>query len=138
MERLLEFMVNHWELTTAFAVLLTLLFVTDRKKAGASISPQQLTLLLNKEEGVVLDVREKKDFSEGRIKGSIHIPFASLKDRTSELEKYKEKTLIIVDKMGQHSGMAGKTLRTAGFNNIARLSGGIAEWKSANLPVVKK
>lgn len=138
MDRLFEFLINHWELSSAFAVLLVLLFLTDRKKSGTLLSPQQLTMMLNKDEGVVVDIREQKEFSEGRIKGAIHIPFNSLKDRMTELEKYKDKHIILVDKMGQHSGMAGKTLRAGGFSQIARLSGGITEWKNATLPLVKK
>ncbi len=138
MERFFEFAVNHWILSSTFVALLVALYLLEKMRSGRAISPQQATLLLNKEEAVIVDIREKKDFSEGRIKGAIHIPFASLKDRTSELDKYKEKQLVIVDKMGQHSGMAGKLLKAAGFENVCRMSGGIAEWKSSSLPLVKK
>lgn len=138
MERFFEFAVNHWILSSTFVALLVALYLLEKLRSGRAISPQQATLLLNKEEAVIVDIREKKDFSEGRIKGAIHIPFASLKDRTSELDKYKEKQLVIVDKMGQHSGMAGKQLKAAGFENVCRMSGGIAEWKNSSLPLVKK
>ncbi len=138
MERFFEFAVNHWILSSTFVALLVALYLLEKMRSGRAISPQQATLLLNKEEAVIVDIREKKDFSEGRIKGAIHIPFASLKDRTSELDKYKEKQLVIVDKMGQHSGMAGKLLKAAGFENVCRMSGCIAEWKNSSLPLVKK
>ncbi|WP_250654946.1 rhodanese-like domain-containing protein [Alkalimarinus coralli] len=138
MERLFEFAINHWILASSFVGLLVVLFLLEKHRSGRSLSPQQATLLLNKDEAVIVDIREKKEFSEGRIKGSLHIPFASLKDRTSELEKYKDKQLVIVDKAGQHSGMAGKTLKAAGFENICRMTGGISEWKNSSLPLVKK
>lgn len=138
MERLFEFAINHWILASSFVGLLVALFLLEKHRSGRSLSPQQATLLLNKDEAVIVDIREKKEFSEGRIKGSLHIPFASLKDRTSELEKYKDKQLVIVDKAGQHSGMAGKTLKAAGFENICRMTGGISEWKNSSLPLVKK
>lgn len=138
MDRLFEFAGNHIELVGAFFGLLFLLWWTERSKSGQSLSPMQATQLLNNEDAVVLDVREKKDFNEGRITGSIHIPFASLKTRIDELAKYKQKQIIIADKMGQHSGTAGKLLRAEGFENIARLSGGISEWKGSNMPLVKK
>lgn len=138
MERLFEFVINHWILSSSFAGLLVALFLLEKHRSGRSVSPQQATLLLNKDEAVILDIRDKKDFSEGRITGSVHIPFASLKDRTSDLEKYKDKQLVIVDKAGQHSGMAGKTLKAAGFENVCRMTGGISEWKNSSLPLVKK
>jgi len=138
MERFLEFAMEHWILASTFAGLLIALFLLEKHRSGRSVSPQQATLLLNRDEAVIIDVREKKDFNDGRIKGSIHIPLASLKDRISELEKYKEKQLVLVDKAGQHSGMAGKQLKAAGFENICRMSGGIAEWTNSSLPLVKK
>ncbi len=138
MDRFLEFVMVHWILASTFAGLLVALFLLEKHRSGRSVSPQQATLLLNRDEAVIIDVREKKDFNDGRIKGSVHIPLASLKDRISELEKHKEKQLVVVDKAGQHSGMAGKQLKAAGFENICRMSGGIAEWKNSSLPLVKK
>ncbi|KZX73703.1 sulfurtransferase [Oleiphilus sp. HI0009] len=138
MDRLFEFIGNHWELVSIFFGLLFALWWTEKAKAGQSLSPLAVTQLLIKDEAVIVDVRDKKDFNEGRITGSIHVPFTSFKDRTSELETYKDKQIIIADKMGQHSGAAGKLLRAAGFENVARLQGGIAEWKASNMPLVKK
>jgi len=138
MDRVLEFVTNHIELSGLFVVLLAALWYTEKSKSGKSVSPQEATRLLNSDEGVIVDVRDKKDFAEGRITGAIHIPYGSLKDRVSELEKYKEKQIILVDKMGQHSGMAGKTLMAEGFMNVCRMSGGISEWKNSNMPLVRK
>jgi rhodanese-related sulfurtransferase len=138
MEKFLEFVITHWVLASTFAGLLVALFLLEKHRSGRSVSPQQATLLINREEAVIIDVRDKKDYNDGRIKGSIHIPLASLKDRINELDKHKEKQLVIVDKAGQHSGMAGKQLKAAGFENISRMGGGIAEWKNSSLPLVKK
>ncbi|PIE43532.1 MAG: sulfurtransferase [Gammaproteobacteria bacterium] len=138
MERIIEFATNHWMLVSTFFGLLIALFLVDRRKAGASISPQQVVLLMNREEGVIVDIREKKDYSEGRIKGCIHIPLTSLKERHDELKKHESRTFILVDKMGQHSGAAAKTLKDLGYSNIVRMAGGIAEWRGQNLPLIKK
>ncbi len=138
MDRLIEFVGNHLELSGLFVFLLGLLWFTEKSRSGRSVSPQELTRMINSDEAVIVDIRDKKDYSEGRITGSLHIPFASLKDRMSELDKHKEKHIVLVDKMGQHSGMAGKTLQASGFENVCRLSGGISEWKNSNMPLVKK
>ena len=137
MDRLFEFIGNHVELSFAFVALLFALWYTERSRSGRVVSPQEATLILNKDEGVIVDLRDKKDFNEGKITGAIHIPFGSLKERSVELEKYKEKQIILVDKMGQHTGMAGKTLQEAGFENVCRMSGGIAEWKNSNMPLIR-
>lgn len=138
MDRLFEFVGNHIELSGLFVGLLFALWYTEKSKSGRAVSPQEATLLLNKEQAVIVDLRDKKDFTEGKITGSIHIPFATLKERSTELEKYKDKQIVLVDKMGQHVGMAGKTLQAEGFENVCRMTGGIAEWKNSNMPLVKK
>lgn len=138
MDRFLEFVGNHLELSGLFVFFLAALWFTEKSRAGRSVSPHEATRMLNADEAVIIDVREKKDFNEGWITGAMHIPFASLKERSAELEKHKDKQIIIVDKMGQHSGMAGKTLKAEGFENVCRLQGGIAEWKNSNMPLVRK
>lgn len=138
MDRLFEFVGNHIELSAAFVFLLFALFYTERSRAGRVVSPQEATLMINRGEAIFLDVREKKDLSDGKIVDSVHIPFGSLKERATELDKYKEKTIILVDKMGQHTGMAGKQLKLEGFDNVCRMSGGIAEWKNSNMPLIHK
>ncbi|OZG71853.1 sulfurtransferase [Hahella sp. CCB-MM4] len=138
MEKFLFFAMDHWILSSLFVALLVALLLTERKRGGKAVTPQQAVMLLNKEQAVVVDVRDKKETSEGVIRGSILIPFSSLKDRASELEKHKEKIIIVADKMGQHSSMAVRTLSGAGFSNVQRLSGGVVEWKNANLPLAKK
>jgi len=138
MDQFIEFVVNHWILATLFVVLLATLLLTESRKAGKSLSSQELVMLLNKDQAVVLDLRDKKEFGEGHITGSLNIPFANLKDRAVELQKYKDKQIVLVDKMGQHTGMAGKILRAAGYQDIRRLSGGVSEWRNANMPLVKR
>lgn len=138
MDRLFEFAGNHWELVSVFFALLAALWWTEKAKSGQSLSPMAVTQLMNKGEAVILDVRDKKEFNEGRITGSIHIPFTALKTRIAELSNHKDKQIVVVDKMGQHSGTAGKLLKAEGYENVARLSGGITEWRSSHMPLVRK
>lgn len=137
MDHLLQFVLNHPELVIPFLVLLTLLIMLESRRGGKTVSSQQLTNLVNKEEAVVVDVRDSKEFREGHITESRNIPFSSLKENLTQLDKYKEKPVILVCKMGQHAGAAGKILSTSGFKDVRRLSGGITTWKSDGLPLVK-
>jgi len=84
----------------------------------------------------VLDVRPDKDFAAGHITGSVNIPYAALANRLPELEKHKDKTLIVVDAAGQHAGTVCRTLHQAGYK-VGRLSGGIGGWRADSLPVVR-
>ncbi|MCK7544261.1 rhodanese-like domain-containing protein [Marinobacter bryozoorum] len=138
MERLLEFVVNHYILVSIFAALLLALFFLESRRGGKKVSAQQAVNLINRDEAVVVDIRDRKEFNEGRITGSIHIPLNAIKDRAGELKKHQDKTVIVVDKMGQHAAMAVKQLNAEGYDNVVRLSGGIGDWKASSLPLVKK
>ncbi|KPY53650.1 rhodanese-like domain-containing protein [Pseudomonas syringae] len=133
---LLEFATNHYLITSAFVILLGLLIAYELSKGGASLSTRELTALVNSDQGVVIDVRSKKDFTAGHIVGSLNFPQDKVLTRTAELQKYKDKTLIIVDAMGQHAGTTARELLKSGFK-AAKLSGGISSWRGDNLPLVK-
>ncbi len=133
---LIEFATNHYVLTGCFVFLLVLLIVTELRKGGKSLTCRELTALVNSEQGLVLDVRNNKDFASGHIVGALNIPFDKLASRMAELDKHKAKTLIVVDAMGQHAGSVARDLQKAGFT-AAKLGGGIASWRGDNLPVVK-
>ncbi|MBP1146117.1 rhodanese-related sulfurtransferase [Pseudomonas sp. PvP027] len=133
---LLEFATNHYLITGAFVILLGLLIAYEMSKGGASLSTRELTALVNSDQGVIIDVRSKKDYTAGHIVGSLNFPQDKVLTRTAELEKYKDKTLIIVDAMGQHAGTTARELLKSGFK-AAKLSGGISSWRGDNLPLVK-
>jgi len=134
MEQFLEFAVNHWVLTTLFLVLLAGLILTESKRGGEAVEINEATRLINREGAAILDLRSEAEYKAGHIVGALNIPFTRLKDNLQDLEKYKSNPIILVCKMGQHSGSAGKLLRQAGFE-VRRLSGGMSQWESANLPL---
>ena len=125
--RLIEFATNHYLLVAALLVLLVLLLLHELRKGGKSLSTRELTALVNADQAVVLDIRPAKEFASGHIVDALNIPADKLNSRMTELEKYKGKTIILVDAMGQHSGTWGGVLKKAGFN-AAKLSGGIGAW----------
>jgi len=137
MQQLFEFVANHPFLIGTFALLLALFVRNETRRGGQGVSPQQLVNLVNKDGAVVVDVREPKEFAAGHIVAAVNIPHGTLPSRVSEIEKFKDKPVALVCKMGQHAGAAGTVLRKAGFQNVMRLSGGMIEWRNQNLPVVK-
>ncbi len=134
--QLIEFVSNHYVLSTLLVVLLILFAFNELNKGGRSLSNRELTSLVNSDQGLVLDIRAKKDFDAGHIVGAVHIPYEKLSTRMVELEKHKDKTLIVVCAMGQTAGPACAQLKKAGFT-VAKLAGGMGSWRGDNLPVVK-
>ncbi len=133
---LIEFAINHYVLSGSFVVLLALLLAHELRRSGRAISTRELTSLVNGGQAVVLDVRANKDFSGGHIVDALNIPYEKLSGRITELDKHKDKAIIVVDAMGQHAGTVCRDLKKAGFNAI-KLSGGIGSWRGDNLPLVK-
>ena len=137
MEELFTFISNHPILVGTFVVLLVLFIRNEMNRGGAVVGVQELVQLVNNENALVVDVRDKAEFDQGHIVDAINIPFANIETRADEINKHKDRPIVIACKMGQHSGAAGTALRKKGFENVSRLRGGIAEWRSQNLPVVK-
>ena len=137
MEAFFTFIGAHPLLEGAFLVLLGLFIRNESGRAGATITTQELVRLVNVQNALVLDVRDKAEFAEGHIVDAVNIPYASLEEKWSELSKHKERPIIVACKMGQHSGTAGTLLKKNGFANVSRLMGGYSEWRAQNLPVVK-
>lgn len=136
-EQIFSFIGNHYILVSIFVFLLVAFIINEGKQGGAAISTGNLVNLVNREEAVIVDIRDNKDFGAGHIAGAINIPFASIDSRVGELEPYREKPIVLVCKMGQHAGAAGRKLKAQGFLDVRRLSGGMAEWGASSLPVVK-
>ena len=136
-DQIFEFIGNHLILVSVFVFLLVAFVINEGKQGGSAISPMNLVTLVNKEGAVIVDIRDSKDFSAGHIAGATNMPYATFDSRIGELESFKDKPVVLVCKMGQHSGAIGRKLRAANFENVRRLSGGMAEWSASNLPVVK-
>lgn len=132
----LVFLSEQWLLVSVLCVLIYVYAWREKAKSGTGLSVHQLTLQLNQGESVLIDIRDSAEFKLGHIVDAINIPHNKLAQRVEEFAKYQDKTIILVDKLGQHVGNAGRLLRSKGYQ-VARLEGGIAEWQGLNLPLIK-
>ncbi|HWK53324.1 MAG TPA: rhodanese-like domain-containing protein [Hyphomicrobiales bacterium] len=137
MDRFLNFLVDHWVLSGLWLALFAALLFYVNAKSGKSVSPQQATLLINRANGFVLDVREHKDFEKGHIVGAVNIPLAKLDARAVELDKNKDQPIIVVCQVGHQSTDAVKLLQARGFAHVSKMAGGMTEWYTQSLPVVR-
>lgn len=132
----IQFLIQEWMLTSLLAVLVIAYTLRERVKSGVPVSNNELTALVNSDKAIILDIRPSAEFKAGHLVDAVNIPYERINADLATLEKYKTKTIIIVDKIGQYAGTAGLQLAKEGFD-VRRLSGGISEWQNQNLPLVK-
>jgi len=139
--RILEFIGNHPVLILAFAGTLGALVASEigRRLSGMkAVDAVQATQLSNRENALFLDIREDSEYRDGHIPESIHIPIRQLPERIAELNRHKDCPVIAYCRSGSRSNGAGRVLKKHGFENVYNLSGGIAAWQKASLPLSKK
>ena len=139
--RIIEFIGNHPLLILAFEGTLGALLASEisRRLSGLkAVDPVQATQLSNRENAIFLDIRDDGEYGGGHIPEAIHIPIRQLPDRIAELNKHKDCPVIAYCRSGNRSNGAGSVLKKHGFENVYNLSGGIAAWQKASLPVSTK
>ncbi len=141
MEKVLLFASEQWLLITALVAALWLLAWLEQRRAGTALTSNSLTSLVNSEQAVVVDLREKAEFDAGHIVDAINIPFSKWQSQQgggeTELGKYRARPIVLVCKMGQQSSHVARKLKAEDYAGIYRLSGGLSEWQSAQMPLVK-
>ncbi|MBI2959821.1 MAG: rhodanese-like domain-containing protein [Betaproteobacteria bacterium] len=108
-----------------------------RGTAGPSVSPLEATQLINRQDALVLDIRSAEEFQKGHILNARNVPAAQLEPRLADLEKFRQKPVIVACESGSRSGSAAALLRKHGFAQAASLAGGVGAWQQAGLPMEK-
>lgn len=124
-------------ISAAISALMLMWPLISRKNVG-EIDTMVAIQLINYKDALVLDVRDDSEYAEGHLPNSTHIPTEKMEDRWHEIEKYKEKPIVVIYKSGVRSGHAGNVLFKNGFKQVFNLMGGIDTWRRANLPIVKR
>lgn len=141
MEQLIAFASSNGMLSAVWVALVVMILVTTiRMKMSPikQISTQDLTLLMNREEGVALDIRKEKEFKAGHILDAINLPSEKIsKNGLTSLEKHKDKPIIVVCAAGMSAVQIANDLFKGGFTHVSVLKGGMNSWTSAGLPVAK-
>lgn len=109
-----------------------------RSVAGVTrLSVTEAVMLINRKAGLVLDVREADEFKAGHLQGARHIPLPVLETRISELQKFKDKPVLVVCARGNRANSAAKLLKSQGFSALNVLQGGMHAWQDAKMPISK-
>ncbi len=108
-----------------------------RGAGGPYVNTIEATQLINREDALVIDVRDAAEYAKGHILGARNIPAAQLDARAVDLEKHKSKPIILNCENGSRAGGVLSVLKAKGFDRVVNLSGGFAGWQQAGLPVEK-
>ena len=86
---------------------------------------------------VILDVRTPGEFAEGYIEGAQNIDFQSGNFENEIAVLDKNATYAVYCRSGNRSGQAAKIMHDAGFHNVYNLDGGVIDWTSEGMMLVK-
>jgi len=140
MQQLIEFSTNNLLLAGALLLILGLIAFTELKRlnrAFKDVPPAEAVRLINREDALMVDIRESNEMSKNKIAGAKHIPLSSLKQRVGELDKFREKAVIAYCRSGARSAQACDLLSKSQFGQVYNLKGGILAWESEGLPTAK-
>lgn len=107
-------------------------------RAGSEVSAFEAVQLINQKDAVVIDVRDVGEYEAGHVTGARHVPERQLVERIGELEKFKDRPLLLICRTGMRSGAAVRILRRMGFASAVNLRGGLGAWEQAGMPLQKK
>ena len=82
--------------------------------------------ITNKEDFILLDVRNIQEVLFSKIEGSVHIPMNEIQNRLDELDLNKE--IIVQCKSGKRSAKVCEYLMMKNYTKVKNLSGGIIAW----------
>ena len=108
---------------------------TDETASSILINGDEMENYINDQEVQILDVRNETEFKAGHIEGAKHIFVGFIQDRIKELDPNKKVALHC--QAGDRSAIAQSLLEKAGFKLVENYSGGMADWKKNQKPLVK-
>lgn len=132
MQQFLEFVTNHWMMWTSLVIVLMLIIKeeTQGSQSGASVSPANAVNLINHQDAVVIDLRDKDTFKQGHIINAVNKSFEAL----IKQKDYQKKSLLLVGSNDQQCLKHLSQLKQEGFENVYSLQGGMKAWNEAELP----
>ncbi len=140
LHKLPEFIGNHLALAALFLVLLLAIIVMEILtlfRKYKELTPAGLTLLINRESPLMVDLSAYADFEKAHVPGSRHVAMSQFDPEQKDLAKAKDLPVVLIDKDGRNTGKAAQRLVKAGFSKVFTLGGGVLAWQQAQLPVAK-
>ena len=100
---------------------------------AVNVDPAAVEELYQRDDVIILDVREDHEYAAGHIPGATLVPLGQIPNRLEEIPT--DKTVIAVCRSGNRSGQATKFLRQQGFENVHNMTGGMNAWSQAGYEI---
>lgn len=133
----MKFLIDNWFLVASALISGgMLLWPLIQRGAAGGINTTEAVTLINRQKGVLIDVREPAEYAAGHAGGARSVPLSKL-DGAADLPKNKSLPLVVLCATGARSARAVAMLKKQGYENVRSLNGGLRAWREANLPVEK-
>jgi rhodanese-related sulfurtransferase len=139
-QTLLAFASDHLILSLALVGLTLALIYNEIARLFSgfkSVTPAQLTAMINRDDALLIDLSAIADFEKGHIAGAKNLAVSQFEPEHKLLAKARELPVALTCRNGTASAEAAKRLVKAGFKSVSWLDGGIAAWQQAELPLIK-
>ena len=107
-----------------------------QSETKASVSPQDMVRLMN-QGALLIDLRPLEQYSAGHVGGARQMSGEQILQAADTLKKYKEKAVVVYDDTGSLAASAVRQLAAQGFTKAFTLRGGLAAWRTENLPLTR-
>ncbi|NTV96817.1 MAG: rhodanese-like domain-containing protein [Thiobacillus sp.] len=118
-------------------------FVRAAKSCIKEIQPRELLeKMANKEDMLLIDVREHGEFENGHIKGAHLVPRGILEAAADpaypkhlpELAAARDRQVVVYCATSGRSAMAAAVMQMMGYKNVINLDGGYMRWTAEGMP----
>ena len=129
-----EFLLTNWFLVLPLVVAISLFFYSENSRKAAKLDPQEVIFQLNNNNALLLDLRNEKDFSKGKISQAIYIG-PNIENCKKEIDKISDRPVILFCQNGAKSDEFSKELKKSEIK-VFILKGGINTWVADGLPLL--
>ena len=129
-----EFLITNWFLVLPLVVAISLFFYSENSRKATKLDPQEVIFQLNNKDASLIDLRNEKEFSKGKISQAIYVG-PDLENCKKEIEKNSEKPIVLFSQNGNKSDEFSKELKKSGTDTFI-LKGGINSWTADGLPLL--
>jgi rhodanese-related sulfurtransferase len=139
--QILAFLQQHWVLVAlllTFSVAFALFELRMHLLGPKRLSPVLATQFMNRQEPLILDIRDKSKFQQGHLLNAHSVLQSEAENYIKTLKKPMNAPILLVCQTGQQSAVLGSRLKKQGFTEVACLAGGVNAWQSAELPLEKR
>ena len=134
----MKFIVDNWMLILiALSSGGMLAWPLVRGANAGSLTAQGAVQLINRERGVLVDVREPEEYAAGHAIGAKNVPLDQLEAKLASTVKNKTVPLLLICASGARAQRAVAVAKKLGYEQAQAVAGGLKSWKEANLPVEK-